>query len=85
MSITISGLINSATILSTTERARKMILDGELPWVAIMVWGSRDVPVSFSEAEHDALWSGENDYIILLTKENTRVVFVALGQLDQHS
>jgi len=85
MSITISGFINSATILNLTEIARKMIVNGELPWIGIMVWGSRDVPVSFDESEHDVLWSGENDYIILLTKENTRLVYAALGQLDQYS
>jgi len=84
ISVNIAGLLSPQTIQTATEEARKLVQSGDLPWVGILVWGNRDVPISFHESEHDVLWSGENDYIILLTKD-TQVVYVALGQLDQYS
>jgi len=85
ISVKFSGLLSSEMIITATTQARKLIDEGKVEWVGLMIWGYRNVPISFGKAEHDALWSGENDYILIITKKNNYVLYVALGQLDQYS
>lgn len=91
-------MITTAQILQTVEATRTCMEQNLAPWIAILVHGFKDTPLSFlppSDAErstfdqlvstdHSVLddVSGENDYILLLRPDQQFSIFVAAGSGD---
>lgn len=90
-SIQWSGLISAGHILEAISSCRTRLVKETLPWVAIIIRGFLDTPLSFwppgspsenlNRTDHAVLddMSGENDVVLLILPEDQVTVFVAAG------
>eukprot|EP01124_Arcella_intermedia_P027512 TRINITY_DN5396_c0_g1_i1.p1 TRINITY_DN5396_c0_g1~~TRINITY_DN5396_c0_g1_i1.p1 ORF type:complete len:272 (-),score=60.52 TRINITY_DN5396_c0_g1_i1:38-769(-) len=84
-SITFKGLLSPGFVQRKVELLRKTVKENGLPWAFLTVWGFEDAAVSWGESEHSVLYSGENDYTILLFPDDSYLVFASLGAYDAFS
>ncbi|KAI9288145.1 ribonuclease P 40kDa subunit-domain-containing protein [Umbelopsis sp. AD052] len=82
-----AGLVTPQYIENLLITLRKEIKAKQC-WGALTVWGYRDSPIAWRGREHGFLTSGENDYTILLLREEKdaseqrAVCYQALGVYD---
>ncbi|KAI8581529.1 hypothetical protein K450DRAFT_231746 [Umbelopsis ramanniana AG] len=82
-----AGLVTPQYIQNLLITLRKEIKAKQC-WGALTVWGYRDSPIAWRGREHGFLTSGENDYTILLLREEKdaceqrAVCYQALGVYD---
>ncbi|KAI8812974.1 ribonuclease P 40kDa subunit-domain-containing protein [Cladochytrium replicatum] len=88
ISIRLKGLISPERIGSIVRMARTEVKQ----WVAVLVWGVKDSPVSWGTKEHGFLLNGENHYAAVILDESGEVdrsalalVYRCVGEYDQYT
>ncbi|XP_068697129.1 ribonuclease P protein subunit p40-like isoform X1 [Montipora foliosa] len=61
---------------------RKLVQSGDIPWVAMTVWGFTDCPVTWKNNEHGHFLSGENFYTFVIFPDDNYWLYTALGSHD---
>lgn len=74
-SISWKGLICSSQVKASVEKARSFLHALSLTWIAIIVWGFADAPVSWDGAEHGYANNGGNDTILFIFSDDRFLLF----------
>jgi hypothetical protein len=72
-------------VFAALQVARNAVSQKHAQWAAVMVHGFADVPFSWVHREHDVSYAGggENDYVIVISPNNSYFLFIMTGAKDQ--